>query len=344
MKKGSLNRKNFIITSFLLILCGSIMLAIIIEVVPKFYKEKYNEKICDELEELKEYCAEINYENSAPNFDLFVKKVIKSYSALVLFDYKGECKEIPLENTKHYFPGGTTISLSEEELIDSYKYQRGEADEYDGKNIFVIDEYLLQGELISEELIFKDGSKYNLYLIYYTTPITDLSEVLIKMIPYVIFLIIVISIIASYICARVVTKPIIYISNISKRMVKENNLKLKYKVKRNDEIGVIRDSLNELTEKLSVNLDELNIINKSLEEDIIKEKEVEKKRREFFLEYSYKLNKPLEEIKNNYDKMIENTNKDDINEQLKDSLEVVEEMESIVKELLLLSKLEVDKN
>lgn len=344
MKKGSLNKKNFFITSLSLIFCGITIFFIVIKFVPAYYKEKIATEKMEGLNKLNKECNNLVYENSAEAFDNYLNYTINSFVNIALFDESGEPCEIPLAKMKDYFPQETRGILTLNEILSIYKYQRGELDEYNENSIALFDEFLLDSDIITKEITFKDGSKYIILVVYYTTPISDLSEVLIKMIPYGIIIIVIIALIFSFICSKLITKPIIDISNISKKMVKEKNLSIKYEINSNDEIGIIGNSLNQLTGKLAASLEELNNMNKCLEEDIKKEKEIEKKRREFFLESSYKLNKPLEKLENNYEKMIDNDDDEIVDICLENSLEVVEEMESIVKELLKLSKLDINNN
>lgn len=92
--------------------------------------------------------------------------------------------------------------------------------------------------------------------------------------------------------SRHTTKPIIRISGIADRIA---NLDFSWYCPdlRGDEIGVLSQSINELSDKLHNALDEIRRRNDRLEDEILLEKERERRRMLFFSGVSHELKTPI---------------------------------------------------
>lgn len=166
-----------------------------------------------------------------------------------------------------------------------------------------------------------------------------LLEVLINLIPYIFILITILSALGAFIAARLITKPIIQISRTSEIM-SEHKENVHCEIKRKDEIGILANNLNTMYVCLMQALDELEEQSKKLRKEIEKEKKVEKRRKEFFNATSHELKTPVTILKGELEGMLygigdyKNTNK-----YLAHSIEVVDEIEKLVKEILSISKM-----
>lgn len=108
---------------------------------------------------------------------------------------------------------------------------------------------------------------------------------------------------------------------------------------RSDEIGILSDSLNTLSDNLQHTLEELKKSNSELEAEISKERELEKKQQEFFSAASHELKTPLTILKGHLMGMLNKVKGYENQEAyMERSLAVVEKMETLVKELLYVSK------
>ena len=79
---------------------------------------------------------------------------------------------------------------------------------------------------------------------------------------------------------------------ISKKM-SELDFDVKYEGKHNDELGVLGDSINEMSEKLEENISELKAANIELQKDIKQKEEVDELRKEFISNVSHELKTPI---------------------------------------------------
>ena len=88
------------------------------------------------------------------------------------------------------------------------------------------------------------------------------------------------------------TIPMLQLATISKKM-SELDFDVKYEGKHNDELGVLGDSINEMSEKLEENISELKAANIELQKDIKQKEEVDELRKEFISNVSHELKTPI---------------------------------------------------
>ncbi|MBP3339355.1 MAG: two-component sensor histidine kinase [Lachnospiraceae bacterium] len=108
----------------------------------------------------------------------------------------------------------------------------------------------------------------------------------------VVLLVLLLSIVITIIITINTTKPILDLVHISERM---SNLEfdVKYKTKSNDELAVLGNSMNKLSEKLESTISELKAANLELQKDIEEKNEIDKMRKEFVSNVSHELKTPI---------------------------------------------------
>ncbi len=94
------------------------------------------------------------------------------------------------------------------------------------------------------------------------------------------------------ILTRRYTIPMLQLAAISKKM-SELDFDVRYDGKHNDELGVLGDSMNEMSEKLETTITELKTANLELEKDIKQKEEVDELRKEFISNVSHELKTPI---------------------------------------------------
>ena len=185
-----------------------------------------------------------------------------------------------------------------------------------------------------------NGKSYTITVMLNANATKQIAEIFPKVFPYVLGIIFGISGVVSYFYSRFLAKPIVEISNVSKRMT---NLDMTWRcdISRTDEIGVLANNLNEMAVRLDNALHDLQTANKKLKADFDKEREQDKRRRDFFSAISHELKTPVTILKGELDGMILNVGKfKDRDRYLQEAYETTQAIEKLVREIMVLAKLE----
>lgn len=182
--------------------------------------------------------------------------------------------------------------------------------------------------------------EYTAFVAKNTEKESQITEALQKAVPVLSVVILAVSIVASFFYTVYMTTPIKRISKISKQMAALDFSGL-CPVRRTDEIGALSSSLNELSQKLSSALSELQSANKQLQADIDKERELERQRIDFFSAASHELKTPITIIKGQLQGMLYQVGRyKDRETYLAESLAATDTLEKMVQELLTISRLD----
>lgn len=170
----------------------------------------------------------------------------------------------------------------------------------------------------------------------------ELTMAFLKLLPFVLVIIIIIASLGAFFCSRVLVKPILEISRISKRMAKLD-LTWDCRIDRSDEIGTLAVSLNTMSKKLSRTMKELETANLQLKKDIEHIADLDRQRQHFFTAASHELKTPITILKGQVESMILEIGRyKNPREILPQTLKEIENMEFLVKEILSISKLEMN--
>lgn len=145
---------------------------------------------------------------------------------------------------------------------------------------------------------------------------------------------------ASWLYSRMITKPVLEISRVAEEM---SGLHLDWQLeeRRTDELGALEKSLNTLARNLSAALSDLQNANQKLEEDIRRERKLEQARTDFFSAVSHELKTPVTVIKGQLEGMLLGIGAyKDRDRYLARSLEIACTLETMVQEILTISRLE----
>lgn len=195
----------------------------------------------------------------------------------------------------------------------------------------------------AEEIQFADTNES--YLISITAWVSagnELTMAFLELFPLLLVLIVAISALGAFLCSRILVRPVLEISRVSKRMA---NLDMTWecKVNRTDELGVLANSLNLMAKRLDAAMKELEYANQKLREDMEQITELSRQRRDFFAAASHELKTPITILKGQIESMILGIGKyKDAGNILPGTLKEVENMERLVKEILTISKIEME--
>ena len=188
---------------------------------------------------------------------------------------------------------------------------------------------------------FSDCSdRYTLVVYGEAEQISELQQSFIRVFPIILLLVLAIALVISWLYSRMITKPVLEISRISEKM---SDLQLDWTVdeQRTDELGTLGKSLNRLSRNLSTALSDLQNANRKLEADIEHEKELEQARTNFFSAVSHELKTPVTIIKGQLEGMLLGIGAyKDREKYLTRSLEIANTLETMVQEILTISRLD----
>ena len=140
-----------------------------------------------------------------------------------------------------------------------------------------------------------------------------------------------------------ITRPILQLSDISSEM-KDLNFEAKYRSnkKNKNELDILGDNINELSETLESTIQELKTANNELKQDIAHKEEIDEMRREFLSNVSHELKTPIALIQGYAEGLDEGVIDDP--ESMKFYCDVIKDeaskMDVLVKKLLTLNQLE----
>lgn len=133
----------------------------------------------------------------------------------------------------------------------------------------------------AQEIQFSDRAET--YMLNIIAPISsshELISALLKLLPFLLIIIFLVSFSGAWICSRLIVKPVIEISEVSKRMEKLD-MTWQCKINRTDEIGILANSLNSMSQNLSDTMLKLETANRQLKQDMEHINELNKQRQYF---------------------------------------------------------------
>lgn len=168
----------------------------------------------------------------------------------------------------------------------------------------------------------------------------QIQKIMLIMLPIVALTTLGIGILAQYIYSKVISRPLGNINEVSKKIATlDFSTTLNYSG--NDEIAQLSRSINSISYNLQKTIKDLKKANKSLVNDIEKEKMQDKRRRDFLKAISHELKTPITVINGQIEGMIYNIGPyKDRDKYLRESLESVEELRGLVQEIINLAKYE----
>ena len=282
--------------------------------MPKTYSQELNNGLNTKVMEFVSELEQSTLENSGSLFDQFISA--NDISNIELISQSGEYIPIPTmpKETQEttVIQGNTAIS---------------------GYTIPTLSSTYYFSFLNSTE-------RYTLVVYGEAAQIAELQQSFIQVFPIILVVAIVIALFASWLYSRIITFPVLRISNISSKM---STMQLDWKLeeKRTDELGILEKSLNTLSRSLSTALSDLKNANTKLEADIEHEKALEQAQMDFFSAASHELKTPITVIKGQLEGMLLGIGAyKDREKYLSRSLEVANTLEIMVQEILTISRLQ----
>ncbi|MBE5882681.1 MAG: HAMP domain-containing protein [Lachnospiraceae bacterium] len=144
-----------------------------------------------------------------------------------------------------------------------------------------------------------------------------------------------------WLIARKITNPIMALADISLRMI-NLDFEAKYTGNEKNEIGILGEHMNELSDKLEKTISELKTANNELMNDIEKKEQMDEMRREFLSNVSHELKTPIALVMGYAEGLKMNVNDDPESREFYCDviMDEAQKMDTLVKKLLTLNQLE----
>ena len=187
------------------------------------------------------------------------------------------------------------------------------------------------------------GDTAEYFLVVQSEPVrsAQLRQAALRSAPFLLLLILLISLLAAKLFSYWAVRPIRRVSNIAKHMA-ELDFSWYCPDVRGDEIGVLSQNLNLLSDKLRAALDELNDRNQTLQDEIALEKERERRRMLFLSGVTHELKTPVAIVIGQLEGMQANIGVyRDREKYLARCAEIMQSLNDFIREILLVSHLDM---
>lgn len=316
----SLTAKIFLLTMMVLVFIGLLTCGMIASFLPVTYENRLEKSL---LKSAKKLAGELEeYED-----------VYETQNALAMFAAAQEAQVVLLDSDgKTVFWEGTAEAeamtedvVAQEEGYITYEFPIATESAYAGSVASVSE---TGRKFAMENYPVEIGKEtYRLYVLGTMRSVNQTMEILRQIFPLILCLICVVALFCAAVASVYLTRPIQKLSRISRKMA-SLDFEEKCEVNREDEIGVLAKSLNELSENLNIALVELRETNQKL--------------RSFFAAASHELKTPVTILKGHLGGMCQHLEVYEKNQEeyLKRSYEVTNTLEGMIGEILAVSRVE----
>jgi len=268
--------------------------------------------------------------------ELYTRQFTSRFEAFVI-DFGNEISELSLEEVKvemdrfaAYNNAHVTLSIAENtEII------------YTVNAMTIMDS---TSPIIDTSRIFRQdpitGTRFAISAQTHLDSIIQIREILAQIFHVLLIGNIFISLVVAYLFSSSVSEPIVTLTQMAKKL-EQLDLDEVSNIERADEIGMLSNHLNKMAQKLNLTLTDLQVANSKLQDHINLKQQQEEQRSQLFTALSHELKTPLVILKGELEGMIKKIGAyQDRETYLQKSYETTEEMEQLIQEILLVSRLE----
>ena len=315
--RKSLTARIFLITVLVLLGAGTITFGLIAWATPSSYRAVIDADLTRQVQALTETLQDVPLADCGPALEDFVREA----------------------------GADVTLAAPDGELVFSNVQLAGEALAEDAaatdETEATIAVTTAEQATLTAEVFFSDQARsYTLYV----TPRLEAENVavraLIQMAPWVLLTLLLFSLLGAFVYSRYITRPIVQMSDIAGKMA-DMDFDWKCQETREDEIGHLGRSLNQMAAKLSRALEALKASNAALRGEVEQERALDLQRRAFFAAASHELKTPVTILRGHLSGLLDGIGiYQDQEKYLARSLQTTARMEHLIQEILMVSRME----
>jgi len=341
--RSSLTLRIFFITALILFAACAITYLFIAWATPITYQSIATDALQEQTYELANMLQSTTLEESGPLLDSFR---MDTGADVRITDASGKVVDVPTsfatEDTATAWSDVTTTTVSDEFIASDTKTATALSEDSPlGGLAGIVTAVAISNSDWNVPFAFADGSEmYELMVTVSIAAVNQTVEAMGRVLPWLAVVILAISLLGALFYSRYITRPIVRISGISQKMA-DLDFSWQCGENRGDEIGILGQNLNELSRSLSTALTDLKTANAALQEDIDYERELERQRTAFFAAASHELKTPITVLRGQLSGMLAGVDVyQDRDKYLARSLAVTGRMETLVQEMLTISRME----
>lgn len=313
--RNSLFTKVFVITAAALLCMSFLVFGLLAWLMPKTYANHLSAVLNKQAEALLTELEQVSFQNSGGLFDQFLQDPQISHAEL-------------------YTDRGTQVLLptNQTDADTAYVTMEASTDSFSESNPVLSNSYYFS--------FLGSSTRYMLIVYGPGEQVAEIQQAFIRIFPVLLLSSLLAALLVSLLYSRIITGPVLKISRISQKM---SDLQFGWHLDgtRSDELGILEKSLNGLSQKLAVTIFDLQQANQKLAEDIAREKALEQAQADFFSAVSHELKTPVTVIKGQLEGMLLGIGAyRDHKKYLARALEVTAALESMVQEIVTISRLD----
>ena len=334
----SLSARIFLITTLILLCAGAITFGLIAWATPITYTAVINEDLTRQAAILGEKLENTTLADCGPLLDAFI---LSSGADALLTGPDGLVANTGARFAVQplYEDKTTMVTASDAPAAETETTLTWAADPAGTTEAVTVT--MSQQNTLMTDIRFADQE--DIYSLYVTPRLEAENlavQALIQMAPWLLLVMLVFSLFCALVYSRYITRPILRLSGIAGQMA-ELDFSWQCTEQRQDEIGALGRSLDQLARRLSTALKELEDANHALRGEMEQERELDRQRMAFFSAASHELKTPVTILKGQLAGMLEGVDVyRDRDKYLLRSLQVTGRMEKLVQEMLAISRME----
>ena len=342
----SLTARIFLITAGILLFAGAITFGFIAWATPSTYTAVANSDLSGQVGALVEKLAGTAPEDCGALLDEFV---LSSGADAMLVGPDGQVVETGARLTVQAVYGGENIIAGTAEGDNTFRYGSAlsygtavsyETSEARADSVVTITTSDQTSAIISDVYFANEEETYTLYVTPRMKAENMAVRALVQMAPWLLLVLLAFSLLCAFFYSRYITRPIVRISAIAAKMA-ELDFHWECGEQRRDEIGKLSRSLDQMAQRLDTALTDLAAANHALRGEVEQERELDRQRMAFFSAASHELKTPVTILKGQLSGMLEGVDVyQDRDKYLLRSLQVTGRMESLIGEMLAISRME----